>query len=194
MATKKGKQITIKVIGCGNAVTFTVADTATEPVASQNLDAFKRGHAMEFTNEGNKILIPFHAVEYVTVSDIEVEVADKGDPYGCDTEGADCTELFSDTVALANGDDGETSTAEAYLNYATNTFPDKVTVVLDGVRYEDVPNITHEGVEDSATYGGEYPTWSGYPFRLILADNPSASLMMAESYAGEHSIAVYVCS
>lgn len=86
MATKKGKQITIKVIGCGNAVTFTVADTATEPVASQNLDAFKRGHAMEFTNKGNKILIPFHAVEYVTVSEVSLEVADKGDPYGCDEE------------------------------------------------------------------------------------------------------------
>ena len=86
MATKKGKQITIKVIGCGNAVTFTVADTATEPVASQNLDAFNRGHAMEFTNEGNKILIPFHAVEYVTVSEVSLETADKGDPYGCDEE------------------------------------------------------------------------------------------------------------
>lgn len=194
MAIKKGKRINIHTIRCESPRQFQVVDTATDPVASQNLDAFNRGHAMEFIRNGNKTLVPFHAVSYITVSDIEVETADKGDPYGCDTEGADCTELINETVTLANGDDGETSTAEAYLDYATNTFPDKVTVVLDGVRYEDVPNITHEGVEDSATYGGEYPTWSGYPFRLILNDNPSSSLMMSDSDAGEHSIAVYVCS
>lgn len=89
MATKKLKSIEIKLIGCGDGVIFTVADTATDPVASQNLEAFKRGSYMGFTNEGKKILVPFHAVEYVKVTESETGVADKADPYGCDTEGGD---------------------------------------------------------------------------------------------------------
>lgn len=88
MATKKLESITVKVIGCAEEhVTFNVTDTATDPMAHNALDAFKRGHAMEFTSEGREILIPFHAVEYVVINaDSTAEVPDKGDPYGCDEE------------------------------------------------------------------------------------------------------------
>lgn len=87
MATKKLKSAEITLIGCGNAVTLTAQDTATEPIASYAIDEFKRENYMHFESEGAEFYVPFHAVDHIIVTKSEAEVADKPNPYGCCPDG-----------------------------------------------------------------------------------------------------------
>lgn len=87
MATKKLKKAEITLIGCGDAVTLTAQDTATEPIAKYALDAFSVENYMHFENEGKEYYVPFHAVDHIIVTETEAEVADKPNPYGCCPDG-----------------------------------------------------------------------------------------------------------
>lgn len=78
--TKSLKQITIKTLG---GQTITVADTTTAPSASQALAEFENFQTMHTPVSGNTVLIPFHAVETITVELASASV-EKDDPYGCD--------------------------------------------------------------------------------------------------------------
>ena len=83
MATKKLKKAEITLINCGNEVTLTAQDTATEPIAKYALDAFGVENQMHFKNGDNEYYVPFHAVDHIIVTETEAEVADKPNPYGC---------------------------------------------------------------------------------------------------------------
>ena len=80
---KKLKQADITLIGCGDAVTLTAIDTATEPIASYALDKFKAEDQMSFKDDGTEYFVPFHAVDHIYVSESETSVADRPNPYGC---------------------------------------------------------------------------------------------------------------
>lgn len=87
MATKKLKTASITLIDCGDSVVLTAIDTATEPNAKYALDAFSVENMMHFKSrdlDGEyEYYVPFHAVDHITVSETEAEVADKPSPYGC---------------------------------------------------------------------------------------------------------------
>lgn len=90
MATKELKNIEVTLIGCGDAVTLNASDTATDPNATYALDDFKAEKYMALTdreNEGVTNYVPFHAVDHIIVTESEVEVADKPNPYGCCPDG-----------------------------------------------------------------------------------------------------------
>ena len=78
------KSIVITTVG-GNTVS--VADTATEPKASNALaefEAFKTMHIV--TGENEKTYIPFHAVVNIVVTVSQSDDITKADPY-CEEEG-----------------------------------------------------------------------------------------------------------
>ena len=87
MAIKKLKDAEITLLGCGDEVTLTAQDTATEPIATYAIDQFKREEQMSFkaTIEGTEtqFYVPFHAVDHITVSETEATVPDKPSAYGC---------------------------------------------------------------------------------------------------------------
>lgn len=87
MATKKLKTASIRLIGCGDSVTLVAQDTVTEPNAKYALDAFSVENMMHFKSRDldseYEYYVPFHAVDNITVSETEAEVADKPNPYGC---------------------------------------------------------------------------------------------------------------
>lgn len=77
------KSIVITTVG-GNTVS--VADTATEPKASNALaefEAFKTMHIATGANETT--LIPFHAVDHIVVTVSQSDSITKADPY-CEEE------------------------------------------------------------------------------------------------------------
>lgn len=79
---KKLKSIEVGLIGGGDAVTLNASDTATEPIATYALDAFKAEKQMQFKDNGTEYFVPFHAVDHIYVEETETEVEDKN-PYGC---------------------------------------------------------------------------------------------------------------
>lgn len=83
MATKKLKDIEITLIGCGDSVSLSASDTATEPIATYALDEFKAEKQMAFKDGDSKYFVPFHAVDHIVVNETAESVADKADPYGC---------------------------------------------------------------------------------------------------------------
>lgn len=82
MATYKKplKSITVKTLG---GTTVTVADTATDPIASDALRDFEAFGIMHIKGEDETTLIPFHAVDSIEVTDSTADV-EKADAYGCD--------------------------------------------------------------------------------------------------------------
>lgn len=87
MAKKTLKKAEITLIGCGDEVTLTAQDTATEPIAKYALDAFGVENHMHFTSEGKEYYVPFHAVDHIIVTETEAEVEDRPNPYGCEPDG-----------------------------------------------------------------------------------------------------------
>ena len=73
------KSIAVKTLG---GTTVSVADTATDPKASNALaefEAFKTMHIV--TGEGEVTMIPFHAVDSIVVTTTASDDITKDDPY-----------------------------------------------------------------------------------------------------------------
>ena len=73
------KSIAVKTLG---GTTVSVADTATDPKASNALaefEAFKTMHIV--TGEGEVTMIPFHAVDSIVVTVTQSDNITKDDPY-----------------------------------------------------------------------------------------------------------------
>ena len=81
---KKLKTADITLIGCGDAVTLTAQDTATEPIAKYALDAFSVENQMHFKDGDAEYYVPFHAVDHIEVTETTESVADRPNPYGCE--------------------------------------------------------------------------------------------------------------
>lgn len=78
--TKPLKSIVIKTLG---GTTINAADTATDSIASDALSEFARFETMHIRTEDGETLVPFHAVDSITVKASSAEVT-KADPYGCE--------------------------------------------------------------------------------------------------------------
>lgn len=87
------KSIAIKTLG---GTTVSVADTATDPKASNALAEFENFKTMHVVTGANEVtLIPFHAVDSIVVTTSQSSDITKADPY--------CEE---------SGETGETETGE----------------------------------------------------------------------------------
>ena len=76
------RTISVKVHGIADA--FQVSDTATEPKASTALGEFEKGHKMSLETENGLVIIPYGAVEAVTVTVQTSDSITKADPYCVD--------------------------------------------------------------------------------------------------------------
>ena len=74
MATKKLKTLEVHLMLDSEVVN--IADTAT-------LNEFKAYETMQYVDGSATKSIPYHAVQYIKVTEADAEVADKADPYGC---------------------------------------------------------------------------------------------------------------
>ena len=73
------KSIAVKTLG---GTTVSVADTATEPKASNALAEFEAERTMHIvTGEGEVTMIPFHAVDSIVVTTSASDDITKDDPY-----------------------------------------------------------------------------------------------------------------
>lgn len=77
--TKALKTITVKTVG---GTEIEVADTATDPKASDALSEFEQFKTMHIRTADGVTLVPFHAVDTIEIVTSSTE-ATKGDPYGC---------------------------------------------------------------------------------------------------------------
>lgn len=83
MATYSKKLKTLEVHLMLDSETVTVADTADDAKASMALAQFKDYKDMVWADGDNVITVPYHAVQYIKVTETEAEVT-KLDPYGCE--------------------------------------------------------------------------------------------------------------
>lgn len=81
MATKKLKTLEVHLMLDSEVVN--IADTATDNKATRALNEFKAYKTMQYVDGNATKSIPYHAVQYIKVTEAEAEVADKADPYGC---------------------------------------------------------------------------------------------------------------
>lgn len=73
------KSIAVKTLG---GTTVSVADTATEPKASNALAEFEVGRTMHIVTGANEVtMIPFHAVDSIVVTTSASDDITKDDPY-----------------------------------------------------------------------------------------------------------------
>lgn len=75
------KTIAVKTVG---GTTVNAADTATEPIASNALYEFENFKTMHIRTEDGMTLVPFHAVDTITVTEAATDVT-KADAYCADT-------------------------------------------------------------------------------------------------------------
>ena len=64
-------------------------DTETKPQVTYALQDFKAKKIMKFEDNGNRYLVPFHAVDHIIVTSSKTEVADRPNPYGCEPSSGD---------------------------------------------------------------------------------------------------------
>lgn len=68
---------------------YDVADTEDNPIASKALGQFLKGETMVIIDRTANVEIPFHAVDYIEVTEVESEPIEIADPYGCESDGDD---------------------------------------------------------------------------------------------------------
>lgn len=83
MATYTKKLKTIEVHQMLDGATVTIADTADDAKASMALAQFEKYEDMVWKDGENTIVVPYHAVQYIKVTETEAEV-EKADAYGCE--------------------------------------------------------------------------------------------------------------
>lgn len=79
---------TIKVYIHGQNSAITVADTATDPAATQAYAEFEKGYKMHLKTQNGETVVPYHAVEMIEVSVATSDAITREDPY--------CTEEASE--------------------------------------------------------------------------------------------------
>lgn len=77
------KTIQVKVHGIENAIE--VADTVDASNASNALAEFEKGYKMHLITANGTVIVPYHAVEAVTVTIAASDTITKADPY-CEDE------------------------------------------------------------------------------------------------------------
>ena len=73
------KTISVKVHGMDDAIE--VADTVSAPNASNAYAEFEEGHKMHLVTQSGTVVVPYHAVEAVSVTTAASEEITKTDPY-----------------------------------------------------------------------------------------------------------------
>ena len=63
---------------------YDVADTEDNPIASKALGQFLKGETMVIIDRTANVEIPFHAVDYIEVTEVESEPIEVENPYGCE--------------------------------------------------------------------------------------------------------------
>lgn len=90
MATYTKKLKTLAVHLMLDSEVVNIADTASDDMATRALNEFKKYETMHYVTEsgGNKVTnaIPYHAVQYIEVTEADGSVERK-DPYGCEDGG-----------------------------------------------------------------------------------------------------------
>lgn len=88
---------TLKVYLMLDSEPITIADTADDDKATRALNEFKKYGSMHYETEegGEKVTneIPYHAVQYIEVTEADASVT-KPDPYGCDEGGGGDTVTY----------------------------------------------------------------------------------------------------
>lgn len=82
MATYPKKLKTLEIHLMLDSEVVTVADTATDPKASNALAQFEDYKDMVWEDNGT-VVVPYHAVQYIKVTAEDADVS-KADPYGCE--------------------------------------------------------------------------------------------------------------
>lgn len=81
MATNYTKTLkTIEIMVKGSSETGVVSDTASDAYATTALGQFLKGETMTFP-DGGIVEIPFHAVDFIAVTDGDTAEYTKEDPY-----------------------------------------------------------------------------------------------------------------
>ena len=81
---KNLKTISVKIHGITNAVE--VADTVSAPNASNALAEFEKGYKMHLVTANGTVIVPYHAVEAVTLTSEASDTITKADPYCADAD------------------------------------------------------------------------------------------------------------
>lgn len=76
---KSLKTISVKIHGNDTAVE--VEDTTSAPNASNALAEFDMGHKVHLVTQNGTIIVPYHAIESVTVTSALSDDITKADPY-----------------------------------------------------------------------------------------------------------------
>lgn len=78
------KTISVKVHGIDTA--YEVEDTVSAPNASNALAEFENGYKMHLVTADSTVIVPYHAVEAVTVTVALSDDITKADPYCADAD------------------------------------------------------------------------------------------------------------
>lgn len=100
MATYTKKLKTLNVHLMLDSEVVTIADTTADDMATRALNEFKKYDTMHYVADGATNAIPYHAVQYIEVTEVDGSVT-KSDPYGCD-EDADTITITFDTTCGNN--------------------------------------------------------------------------------------------
>ena len=107
------KTITVKVHGISDAIE--VADTVSAPNASNAIAEFDKGHKMHLVTQSGTTVVPYHAVEAVTIATSTSDEITKADPY-CEESGetgeTETGETETGTTETGETETGETETGE----------------------------------------------------------------------------------
>lgn len=78
------KTISVKVHGITDAIE--VADTVSAPNATAAIAEFEKGYKMHLVTANGTVIVPYHAVEAVTVTSELSDPITKSDPYCPDSD------------------------------------------------------------------------------------------------------------
>jgi hypothetical protein len=102
------KTITVKVHGIDTAIE--VADTVSAPNASNAVLEFEKGYKMHLVTDDGTVVVPYHAVEAVTITTAASDEITKSDPY-CEESG-ETGETETGETETGETETGETETGE----------------------------------------------------------------------------------
>lgn len=81
------KTIQVKVHGITDAIE--VSDTTSAPNATNALAEFEKGYKMHLKGASSETIVPYHAVEAVTVTSALSDSITKADPYCADEDASE---------------------------------------------------------------------------------------------------------
>lgn len=130
MASKTLKTIDITIIGANDSIT--INDTVDNPMASQMLESFGREDYMHCIAPEGEIYIPFHAVEFIAVTESTADVPKKPNPYGC---GDVCEVVFSGTLTATKPTSSATYATSDNFDF-TDFSETSIRLTINGTSYD----------------------------------------------------------